>query len=235
MRWPEGDRSIIDINSLDGSARVIEPGFPTAVRIKRSTVGTNDNFTYYTSSDSGAPWAQNGPTINRTFAEAMLIGIGTVSHIQGTPCFPSYSNYVVVPYPVITTQPQNQTRSSGQTATFSVAGTTTPDGGALRYQWRFNGTPITDQTNASLSFTANSGNVGSYDVAVKNGGGTVYSSAATLGVATPPSITQQPASTTVNCPGPADFSVTATGDAPLAYQWFKNSAGINAGDKAAPH
>ena len=194
---------------VEGPVRTVTK-VPTAVRLKRSTVGTNDNFTYYTSSDSGATWVQNGPTINRTFTEAMLIGIGTVSHIQGTPCFPSYSNYVVVPYPVITTQPQSLSKHSGETATFMVAGTTTTDGGPLRYQWRFNGAPIANETNGSLTFTASPGNAGNYDVGVKNFGGTVYSAVAILGVQTPPSITQQPANTTVNCPGPADFSVTAS-------------------------
>lgn len=43
---------------------------------------------------------------------------------------------------------------------------------------------------------------------------------------TPPSITQQPAGQAV-CPGSnASFSVTAAGDAPLSYQWQKNSANL---------
>ncbi|MGZ6059329.1 MAG: SBBP repeat-containing protein, partial [Myxococcaceae bacterium] len=42
----------------------------------------------------------------------------------------------------------------------------------------------------------------------------------------PPSITRQPQGVTVTAPGPATFSVTATGDAPLAYQWLRNGVAI---------
>ncbi len=41
-----------------------------------------------------------------------------------------------------------------------------------------------------------------------------------------PTITQQPQGVTVAAPGPATFSVTATGDAPLAYQWLRNGVAI---------
>ena len=45
-----------------------------------------------------------------------------------------------------------------------------------------------------------------------------------LRVATAPTITQQPASLTVTAGQSATFSVTATGTAPLSYQWYVNSA-----------
>jgi hypothetical protein len=44
--------------------------------------------------------------------------------------------------------------------------------------------------------------------------------------ATPPSITQQPASLVVTQGNSATFSVTATGDAPLSYQWRLNGGNI---------
>jgi len=44
------------------------------------------------------------------------------------------------------------------------------------------------------------------------------------GTSQPPSITQQPADQTATVGNTAQFSVTATGAGPLAYQWYKNGA-----------
>ncbi|PYU20295.1 MAG: hypothetical protein DMG30_21570, partial [Acidobacteria bacterium] len=62
---------------------------------------------------------------------------------------------------------------------------------------------------------------------VSNYAGSATSSAATLTVNVPPSITTQPASQTVTAGQTATFSVTATGTAPLNYQWQKNGAAIS--------
>src|SRR5204863_445268 len=55
--------------------------------------------------------------------------------------------------------------------------------------------------------------------------GAVYKIEYTGGQA--PSITQHPASQTVNAGQPATFSVTASGDSPLTYQWQRNDANIS--------
>lgn len=52
--------------------------------------------------------------------------------------------------------------------------------------------------------------------------GTVFS----LSLGTAPAITAQPASRTVTAGSAATFTVTATGDAPLSYQWRKNGSNI---------
>ena len=57
--------------------------------------------------------------------------------------------------------------------------------------------------------------------------GTVTSNAATLTVNVPPSITTQPTSQTVTAGQTATLSVTATGTAPLSYQWKKNGTAIS--------
>ena len=69
-----------------------------------------------------------------------------------------------------------------------------------------------------------------------NGAGTVTSAAATLTVnpaPVPPSITTQPANLTVTAPTEARFSVVATGDAPLSYQWRRNGVDISGATSAA--
>ena len=131
--------------------------------------------------------------------------------------------------PSIATQPASQTVTAGQTATFTVvAGGTAP----LSYQWQKNAVNIAGATAASYktpaTTTTDSGST--FRVVVTNTAGTVTSSAATLTVnAAPvaPSITTQPASQTVTAAQTATFSVTATGAAPLSYQWSRNGAAIS--------
>jgi len=131
--------------------------------------------------------------------------------------------------PTITTQPANPTVTAGQAATFTVvAGGTAP----LSYQWQKNSVNIAGATSASYTTpaTTTSDSGSTFDVVVSNTAGTVTSSAATLTVnAAPvaPSITTQPASQTVAAGQTAFFSVAATGTAPLAYQWQKNSVAIS--------
>lgn len=80
--------------------------------------------------------------------------------------------------PTITTQPASVTVGMLDPATFTVQATGSRP---FTYQWRFNGAPIPDGTNASYT-VANAGpaNVGSYDVTVSNSGGSAASAAATL-------------------------------------------------------
>src|SRR6266850_203109 len=131
--------------------------------------------------------------------------------------------------PSITAQPVSQTVTAGQTASFSVTATGTDH---LTYQWKKNGTAISGATSASYATpaTTTSDNGAQFTVAVSNTAGSATSGAATLTVSTTavaPSITAQPVSQTVTAGQTASFSVTATGTAPLAYQWKKNSVAIS--------
>lgn len=80
--------------------------------------------------------------------------------------------------PTITSHPASVTVGLLDPATFTVQASGSRP---FTYQWRFNGAPIPDGTNASYTI-ANAGqaNVGSYDVTVSNSGGSAASSAATL-------------------------------------------------------
>ena len=126
--------------------------------------------------------------------------------------------------PSISAQPQNSTVTQGQSATFTVtAGGTAP----LTFQWRKGGTAVAGGSGSALTITsAQPGDAGSYDVVVSNSAGSATSSAATLTVNVPPAITAQPENQTVLAPAAATFSVTATGTAPLSYQWKRNGADI---------
>jgi hypothetical protein len=134
--------------------------------------------------------------------------------------------------PMITTQPQSQTVTVGSTATFSVqAAGTAP----LSYQWSKNGTAISGATNSSYTTpaTVSGDNSATLTVAVSNSAGSQTSSAATLTVNVPPTITTQPQSLTVTVGSTATFSVVATGTAPLSYQWSKNGTAISGATSAS--
>ncbi|MGZ4973404.1 MAG: D-alanyl-D-alanine carboxypeptidase, partial [Limisphaerales bacterium] len=129
----------------------------------------------------------------------------------------------------ITTQPASQTVNAGVNATFSVVA-----GGAQTYQWRFNGATISGATATSYTVaTAQSVDAGSYSVIVGNRAGTVTSANAVLTVVNPPAITTQPTSVTANQGQNASFSVTASGTAPLTYQWQKNTVNLADGGNVA--
>ncbi|MBI5772361.1 MAG: choice-of-anchor D domain-containing protein, partial [Verrucomicrobia bacterium] len=79
--------------------------------------------------------------------------------------------------PQITVPPASQTVSFGGGVTFSVSAT----GSGLTYQWRLNGTAIPGATGSSYIIPVSTlTNIGFYDVAVMNTGGTNYSTAASL-------------------------------------------------------
>ncbi len=79
--------------------------------------------------------------------------------------------------PQIAQQPQSRTVVAGVNTTFIV----TASGGALQYQWRFNGTNIAGATNAALVLTnVQLANAGGYDVRVSNTLGATNSFVATL-------------------------------------------------------
>jgi Immunoglobulin domain/Immunoglobulin I-set domain len=137
--------------------------------------------------------------------------------------------------PAITTPPAAATVAQGKTATFTVTASGTAP---LTYAWLKNGTALADGGNISGSATAtlslaniSSADAANYSVTVGNTAGSVTSAAAALTVVVPPAITAQPAAVTQSVGTSANFSVTATGSAPLAYQWQKNGAAVANGTK----
>ena len=137
--------------------------------------------------------------------------------------------------PSITTQPANATVTAGQTATFSVTASGTAP---LTYQWREGGTNISGATSASYTTPATSSdnNGEQFSVVVTNSAGSVTSSDATLTVTTAavaPNITAQPANQSVVAGATATFSVTASGTAPLTYQWRKGGTNISGATSAS--
>jgi len=129
--------------------------------------------------------------------------------------------------PSITTQPLASTISAGSSASMSVAASGTAP---LSYQWYRNGVALAGETASSLYLPATtSSDEGSYTVKVSNSAGSISSNAATLSITTAtvaPSITSQPASSSVTAGQSASFFVTTSGTAPFTYQWYKDGVAI---------
>jgi hypothetical protein len=127
--------------------------------------------------------------------------------------------------PVINQQPQSCSNVVGTTATFTVTATGTEP---LAYQWQklsADWTDLADRTNTALALTnVQTGDAMDYRVVVTNADGAVTSDVAHLTVRlppTPPRITptislQHQA---VDVGTGTSFGVTASGTAPLFYQW----------------
>ena len=68
---------------------------------------------------------------------------------------------------------------------------------------------------------------GTYDVVVTNSAGSVPSTAVPLVVNVPPAIATQPVNLGAGAGTGVVFSVTATGTAPLTYQWSKDGSPLS--------
>jgi hypothetical protein len=139
----------------------------------------------------------------------------------------------VVSPPGCSVPPANGTVVTGQSATFRVTATNSC-GGGFKYQWQKGGASISGATASSLVIAnAQTSDAGSYAVVVTNLGGSFTSAVATLTVIVPPAISSPPAGQMLARGADAAFSVTATGTAPLRYQWrFAGAAVPDATDSA---
>ena len=131
--------------------------------------------------------------------------------------------------PSISSQPLDRTVPVGSNVLFAItASGATP----LSYQWYFNtNTLLAGLISNSLTVTnAQLTDAGTYSVIITNNFGSITSSIATLIVTNAaPSIATQPQNQSVTIGGSATFSVTASGTAPLGYQWFFNTNTLIAG------
>ena len=88
--------------------------------------------------------------------------------------------------PSITTQPQGQAVTAGQSVSFSVVAGGIP---AVSYQWSLEGAVLPGATNSTLALTnVQASNAGNYSVVVTNSVGSVTSSVAALTVSAPPTL-----------------------------------------------
>ena len=232
-------RTTLSVNPASVAPAITAPPFSQSV-----IAGSSATFTVTASGTAplGYQWKKNGSDISgatssiyttpaTSSADNGAVYSVAVSNSAGTVTSNS-ATLTVNPAPVapsFTVQPASQSVSAGQSATFTATATGTAP---LSYQWKKNGNTIAGATASSYTTAAtsvaDSGAV--FTVVVSNSVGSVTSSSATLTVnpaSVAPAITAQPASQSVITGETASFSVTASGTAPLGYQWKKNGSDIS--------
>lgn len=176
---------------------------------------------------SGTPGTAGSSAVTITATNAFGTGPAFVLTltIAAAPVVPPSTSQA----PIIVTHPISRSVPAGENVTFSVVATSaTP----LIYQWKKDGLGISGATASSLTLSGvKESDTGSYSVTVSNSFGFAQSNTALLTVipvviVTAPAITTQPVDQTVLAGAGASFTVTATGTAPLSYQWRRNGATI---------
>ncbi len=209
----------IELNAVDGTALDLNV-----------TVNGTAPFTYV--------WKRNGVVVPDastsrhttpmlTLADTGVIYTATVANAAGS--VDAQGRITVTPAPpAIATAPAMTSVPVGQAATFTASATGSL---TLAYQWQRNGVAIAGATATSYTTPATTlaDNGARFRIVVTNGGGSVTSAEATLGVSSvivAPAIATAPQNRTVSAGQTASFSVTASGTAPLAYQWLRNGTAL---------
>jgi len=189
---------------------------------------------------NGSPLADGGNLSGSATASLILSAVTTndaasysviVSNSLGTITSPAATLTVSVP-PAIITSPASATLIAGSNVTFTVAASGTAP---LVYQWKKNNIALANGGNVSGATTAtlalanlSAADAANYFATVTNAVGGVASAAATLTVLVPPAIAIAPVSASIVQGNSVSFSASATGTAPLSFQWLKDG-GIIAG------
>ena len=177
------DNGILSLNT-DGSS------YDTLLAVYTSDsppMGYADLMTVACDNNSGS----NGLTSRLEFiaekSRTYYIVIDGVNGVRGT----ARLNYSLIasnpppPAPDITRQPASQTIAVGNFVALDVlASGATP----LRYQWFRNGSPINNETNATINLSGQSSSAGTYRVTVTNISGVVTSANAVVKVISRPAI-----------------------------------------------
>ena len=215
----------------------VPPGITVQPKSAMLTLGQNDTLSITATGTSplSYQWYKNGTALLGAASSSYVLSnvqssnAGTYTVIVSNGTLPNATSSgavltVNVP-PSITTQPKSNTVTAGKNDTLSVTATGTAP---LSYQWYKNGTAITGATSLSYVLTnVQPASAATYTVVVSNVTQiNTTSSGAVLTVNVPPSITTQPKSSTLIAGQNDTLSVTATGTAPLSYQWYKNGTAI---------
>ncbi|MFW5959582.1 MAG: immunoglobulin domain-containing protein, partial [Chitinivibrionales bacterium] len=123
----------------------------------------------------------------------------------------------------IESHPQSVTVVENEDHTFSVTAT---GAGTLHYQWQKDSVDIDGATDSSVTVTGITGSdTGAYRCIITSNYGADSSDNAVLSIGDPGRIETQPEDVYLNPGDTAVFSVTATGDTPLSYQWQEDQSG----------
>jgi uncharacterized delta-60 repeat protein len=204
-----------------------------------SLIVTQGQSATFTVSATGTPlkyfWKKGGTFIIGATNSAYTIASVVASNVATYTC--QVSNFLgsvtsagatltVYSPPHITVQPVSQTVGVGSNFTVRVTATGNP---APAYQWNKDGSAIPGTTTSSYTVTgAQTNDAGSYSVVLTNLLAVVTSAVANISVLYyAPTITAQPVGQTLLVSSNFTLTVTATGTAPLAYQWRKDGDNLS--------
>ncbi len=208
------------------------------------TVALNDSVSFTVVASGSVPldyqWQHAGTNLpggnsaTLTISGAQLSDAGTyrviVTNLAGNVTSQDAILTVLAP-PTISTPPQTQTAVAGSIVQLSVTAIGTAP---LHYQWRKDGADLNGQNAAQLTLNnVQPLSAGNYTVVITNIAGSITSSVAILTIIVPPTITSDPADATVFDGDSATFMVSATGTAPLTYQWRRNQINIPGANSAS--
>lgn len=197
--------------------------------------GSQLNLSVTVSGNVNYQWQLNGVNISGATQSSLTVPAATSANAGSYTCFISNSAgsvtsdpavITIVNPPVITlSPPSKQSVAIGSNVTLSV---TVSGSTVSNYQWLFNGVSIFGATSPTLSLNSvTTANAGTYTCVVSNIAGSITSTPSVLSVtATAPAILANPISQTTTLGSTVVFSVKASSNAPLSYQWELNGIPI---------
>lgn len=247
MNFAESDLDSLASDDIAGAQALYPPLYLSIITQPQSqavAVGSRVTFSVVASGVSplSYQWQYNGGNISGattpsfTISSVQLSDAGkyavVVRDAHGSVTSNAAVLTVIVPQPItvpprFVLQPQSQTVTAGQDATFEALASGNPP---PSYQWYENELQLPGATSASLTLpNVQITDAGQIYVVARNSGGSAKSQSVSLTLIpapTGPSITSQPLSRAVHPGATATFTVAASGSEPLSYQWYHNNQPI---------
>ncbi len=197
----------------------------TSVTFTGTAEGTEPlTYSWYSTNGALGTGTSNSYTIASITANDASTYRLNISNMCGA-AFTNGATFTVKTAPTLTdiSATGNICENGANTYTTSATGTT-----PITYQWYKAGVAIPSATSVSYSISnAPTSAAGTYYCIATNDCGTDQTNQSVLTVNELPSISVQPISKTVCENQSYTFSVTASGAAPLTYQWYKGGVSIN--------
>ncbi|MCF8297349.1 MAG: immunoglobulin domain-containing protein [Saprospiraceae bacterium] len=200
---------------------------PTAQTVCEGTLG---NFSVSASITANYQWQKNGNDIPGATNSTLVIPAVALSDSGNYACIISNSygsissdtvKLTVRTLPTIASNPSYTSACIGSNTSFSISATGTEP---ISYQWYNLNGQLSGGTNSTYTINSVTANHASnYFCIASNNCGIAQSNGATLTIKTPPSIISISATHDICENGSYTYSTSATGTAPISYQWYKDN------------
>ena len=140
------------------------------------------------------------------------------------------AGFIITDKPVIASQPVAPEQTVYVGETLVLAGADAFGVPPLSYQWRKNGANISGATSLNFTNSAPTGtDSGNYTLVVSNQYGSTTSSvvAVTISSSAPINLAVTPETAAYSVGGTVVFQLTAEGNLPMTYQWYKGATKLN--------